>query len=318
MIKEEINFLDKKLLDLKYISDIFKTDIIKYKIKEIKYRDSFPFKFTIKYTDKDKNIFFIKKNSDYDFKRVNKLIPIILKSLNEENNLYQINNPQLIACKGIKGKELLNVLNKKNIKLLAKRISQFHNLPPHKFKKYVNENNCNLKSVRYFNGSDVIEKIKSYDKKVGEKVYSLYKEIYKIEKKLLKNKKLFLIHGDFHPQNIVVYKNEINFIDLKNICLGLKERDIATMLEQMEALRRKTKKKESDIIQLQEVFLKNYENELDESLILFYRAWITWRNSIYSLLRFYINNMGQYKLDLAICFMDKCDKYLKEYKKLKP
>jgi len=316
MIKEEINFLDKKLLDLKYISNIFKTSIVKYEILEIKYRNSLPFKFTIKYIARNKDVFYIKKHDDYDFQKVNKLIPLIYKSLHKESILYKTKDPQLIACKEMKGKELLNVLNKKNIKLLSKTISQFHNLAPAKFKKYINENNCTLRNIRYIDGSDIIKRIKTYDIKVGEKVLSLYKEINKIENKVLKNKKLSLIHGDFHPQNIVVYKNEINFIDLKNVCLGLKERDIATLLEQMKALRRKTNKKESDIIELQKVFLENYENELDESLILFYKAWITWRNSIYSLLRFYINNMGQYKLDLAICYLDKCDKYLKEYKKI--
>ncbi len=308
--------LPNNLLDLKYISKIFNTNIVKCTVVEIKYRNSLPFKFTIKYITDNKDVFYIKKHDDYDFQKVNKLIPLIYKSLYKENILYKTKDPQLIACQEIKGKELLKVLNKKNIKLLSKTISQFHNLPPSKFKNYINEKNCTLRNIRYIDGGDVIKRIKTYDIKVGEKVLSLYKDIHKIENKILQENKLHLIHGDFHPQNIVVNKKGLNFIDLKNVCLGLKERDIATLLEQMEALRRKTNKKESDIIELQKVFLENYENEFDQSLVLFYQAWITWRNSMYSLLRFYTNNMGKYKLYLAINYLHKCQKYLDDYKKV--
>lgn len=305
------------LLDLHYISEVFNDEIANYSIVELQYIRDIVYKFTIKYKSVSGDTYFIKKNDDYDFERVRKLMKLLFSQNGQENHLFSIKDKELIACRSIAKLELAKSMNSKNIKLSANMLSSFHNYPLKKFLKYINCENEDLEKIRYLAKRDTLGRIKECDNRIGNKLFSLYEEIIKIEKQVLKNNKHCLIHGDLHPGNIAIYKNEAFFIDHKNICSGLKERDVATMLEQIYALKIQNKLKinSHEIESLQKTFLDSYKNELKPSLITFFKSWISLRNSIYCFLKYFINHESVKRYNDSIIFLNNCENYLKEYKK---
>ncbi|MDA3802522.1 MAG: hypothetical protein PF488_01320 [Patescibacteria group bacterium] len=308
----------KYLLDLNSISEVFKEEIVKYSIVELKYINNIIYKFTIKYQSTSQIIYYIKKNDDYDFNRVKKLMALLSQKEKQKLHIFNTKDSELIASQSVTGIELINSMSISNIKLIALKLSKFHNYPLNYFSKYLNQHNANIKEIRFIAKRDTIEIIEKHNKKIANKLLDLYQKIIEIENDVLAKNKHYLIHGDLHPGNIVIYKNKAHFIDYKNICSGLKERDVATILEQIYALKKQGKISTDNkkIEKFQETFLNSYKNKLDPNLILFYKSWISWRNALYCFMKFYNNRVNNYRYEDALLFLKNSEKYLKEYKEL--
>lgn len=145
-------------------------------------------------------------------------VPIIIKKKGKF-----INYPYLIITY-LEGKEI--VLNKKNIPLLAREVAKFSNL------------NIRGKDYKFLKKSDYIEKLKklkakeefisNYSKKLGKKAIEVRKNIEKSKtKEIVQIYKL--MHGDLSEGNILVYNNQIRFIDFERLKIGDPVLDIAKL-----------------------------------------------------------------------------------------
>jgi hypothetical protein len=139
----------KYLLDLNSISEVFKEEIVKYSIVELKYINNIIYKFTIKYQSTSQIIYYIKKNDDYDFNRVKKLMALLSQKEKQKLHIFNTKDSELIASQSVTGIELINSMSISNIKLIALKLSKFHNYPLNYFSKYLNQHNANIKEIRF-------------------------------------------------------------------------------------------------------------------------------------------------------------------------
>ena len=136
---------------------------------------------------------------------------------------------------------------------------------------------------------------------VGEK-YPEYKEVYKDvydilidreEKILADNKKLWLIHGDAHPENVIkMGKKKLALIDFGDMCVSDFARDLGTFIQQLEYMLMRNNIDNSISDKLTELFLNSYLEEtrrnLDDDLkerIKTYYLWTAMRTATHFLLK---------------------------------
>lgn len=133
------------------------------------------------------------------------------------------------------------------------------------------------------------------------KKYPRFKELYDglqkgEERWFARHKKQWLIHGDMHPDNIIIAKGEdgdyfAGGIDFTDICLGDFARDIGTFLYDVHEVLRKRSSKQF-VQHVQRVFLRKYLGDSGRTLtkdlirrINFYSAWIGFRATLFYLLQ---------------------------------
>jgi len=121
-----------------------------------------------------------------------------------------------------------------------------------------------------------------------------FKALVEWENKNLDDQKnLALVHGDFHPENIIINKsnNKVSAIDFTDICVSDYARDIANFIQQFRfmSLGRLSAEK---IKHYQDMFLRGYFTARDikkdkdiEKRIQLYSAWTALRSAIYFLLK---------------------------------
>lgn len=290
----------KFLRDVSLIEEIIKKEIAYYQVKKINARNGKVSKLIIKYVTKDGENYYLKKNIDYNFQKTRNLIRILQEDIDSMSvKQYTLKDKDILLSKEIDGEDLKYIFNNKqepenNLKKTAALVKKLHTLDTKKYNKYINRDNQSIKGIRYLGGRDIIRRLKRFGHKTIYELEDIYKKLVEIEDAIFKKEKLILIHGDFHPGNIVVNKKDVSFIDYKNITLGVKERDVASMLNQIEAQAkqgdyRATKK---EVKNWQNVFLKAYKEELNENYINFYKALIAWRNAVYSLSIYFFNHKG--------------------------
>ena len=95
-------------------------------------------------------------------------------------------------------------------------------------------------------------------------IYPNYKKVFiaiaKIENKhLAKVKKLSIVHGDAHPENIIsVNARKLGVIDFTDLCIADPARDIGTFTQQLEFMSSRKLINPELIKKLSGIFLKNY------------------------------------------------------------
>ena len=163
----------------------------------------------------------------------------------------------------------------------------------------------------------MVQKIGQYDERIALELDTLYQELSGIEEEILRGGDLVLVHGDFKPGNVLIdSQNDAKLIDYKNLTMGVRERDLASMLEQVYAqcYLSKKKTKEKDIRKWQKKFIDSYKGEVDEKKLIFYRAWISWRNAIHRLSKYFLGKREGVDMENGKIFIENTKKYLEEYK----
>lgn len=120
----------------------------------------------------------------------------------------------------------------------------------------------------------------------------------------------YLIHGDFHPENIIFnkkYPKKITIIDFTDICLGDFTRDLGNFIEQLNFMGARDKIKHQQLEKWEKQFLAAYFKACHLKLtanlknrIFLYRALAAFRTTIYYLSSGKYFNVKDAKTTLAI------------------
>ena len=302
-------------------------DIISIDIEQLRQSKGKIDKLFIKYKTAEGDEFYLKKDDDYDMEKVYELMKLMGQEMpGRTNEAINLDKKGLIVYNSLEGKRLRDeiIVNKdkeEEIELSAVKsadlIYDFHNLDQTKFKKYVNNENYNLKGVRFLAGRDSVQEIGQYNEQIALELDSLYKELSSIEEEILGEGNLVLIHGDFHPGNVLIdSKKDAKLIDYKNLTIGVRERDLASMMEQVYAQGCLGKKKteEKDVRKWQKNFIDSYNGDIDEKKLIFYKSWISWRNATYCFSKYFLRDREEIDIRNGKTFIENTKKYLEEYK----
>jgi len=197
---------------------------------------------------------------------------------------------------GIDGENLLHYIKGRSPKLdkyvqgAGRWIAQLHKIPADKAQNF-NKENSRIKTV--FPGpSYFLKKIKDKFPSFFVDVQKHFNRLVEKEEKNLSHRSSFaLIHGDFHPENVIINKDteEISVIDFTDICLADEARDIGAFIQQIRFMSRGNLDLDK-MKSLQKKFLRAYLAEsgikLTENLekrITLYRAWTALRSIVYFL-----------------------------------
>jgi len=128
--------------------------------------------------------------------------------------------------------------------------------------------------------------------------YEIVKKIFDIinnqEKKFLRStKKRWLIHGDYHPENVIkMSTHKIGVIDFTDMCLADFARDVGGFLQQLEYMSGRNFNNKFNIEELKKLFLDTYLKEsklkLDDELekrIQNYYNWAALRTVMFFLIK---------------------------------
>ncbi|MFH1255187.1 MAG: aminoglycoside phosphotransferase family protein [bacterium] len=142
--------------------------------------------------------------------------------------------------------------------------------------------------------ANALTKVKIQEPRYFEICRQAYEIINKKEKKFLSStEKRWLIHGDAHPENVIIIdKNKIGVIDFTDICLADYARDLGTFSQQLEFMMFRKIGDQTEIEKTKQLFLKSYFKNAkitpDENLmerINNYYNWTALRTAIFFLLK---------------------------------
>ncbi|MBU1164548.1 phosphotransferase [Patescibacteria group bacterium] len=196
-------------------------------------------------------------------------------------NLYQyIIDPQT------KFRELKNI-----VKLSGRWLAKLHNLPTDKVKNF-NPAHSKISTIlpgpkHFLKSIDI--KHNKYPK-YHDQTEKLFHKINNLEKKWGFDEQ-YIIHGDFHPENVIYNKqnNLLLAIDYTDCCLGHYARDLASFIQQLGYMSRKNISY-LQIKKLQKIFLQSYLKRRkiklktkDHNRLNLYKAWTSLRSAIFFL-----------------------------------
>jgi thiamine kinase-like enzyme len=85
----------------------------------------------------------------------------------------------------------------------------------------------------------ILKEIKKKDAQLYKEINQMIKAMARLQKKMFtKTRKRVLVHGDLHPENVILIseKPELGLIDLENASLSDREQDLGSFLEQVEIM----------------------------------------------------------------------------------
>jgi len=142
--------------------------------------------------------------------------------------------------------------------------------------------------------AQALTKVKNSQPRYFEICRRVYEIINQEEKDFFAStKKLWLIHGDAHPENVIIInKNKIGVIDFTDICLADYARDLGTFLQQLEFMMLHKIENQLEVEKIKQLFLnsycKNAKITLDDDIkkrINNYYNWASLRTAIFFLLK---------------------------------
>jgi len=180
----------------------------------------------------------------------------------------------------------------KIIPLTAHWFASLHNIPTGQIKNFEHD----LVTIK-----DVVPGIDH----IYTKIKNLYPNYYEVIKKiyfflcqaednfLKKAENLYLVHGDAHPENIIIINNEkIGVIDFTDLCLTDFARDLGSFMQQLDYMMMKKINDQTYTDKIKSLFLEKYlENakielttELNDRIKTYYN-WTQMRTATYFLLK---------------------------------
>ncbi|MBU4331758.1 phosphotransferase [Patescibacteria group bacterium] len=200
---------------------------------------------------------------------------------------------------GIDGKALLDYIKDEPekveslIKLVADWLTELHQIKADITKHTFNPLSVRIETIAP--GSRVyLEKIKkSYPGNFLD-FKKIFAEINIFDERNLRKNRQCLIHGDLHPENVVINahdESEITIIDYTDICVADFARDLGNFLQQFEYMTsRYNQELSQNMASLQKSFLNEYLNKRDLELydelrrrISMYMAWTAFRSATFFL-----------------------------------
>lgn len=329
-----------KLFDNDYVTSLFTKKVLPLypdfvKVKKIKihahkkhvWEDTyhvvieFSTIFVTKEGKKKKLAIFCSAHSDEPRKNVYKSLKFLWENgfgkgyLSIPHPLFYSNYFKGTFYRGVVGKNLYHYIREKNFveieSIIAKTAAWFaklHNLP---IEKAINFNKENSRIETVFPGIDhIIWRIN----KTYPKYSAVYKEIYNtlnnIEKAFLQNtKRLWLVHGDAHPENIIkMSARKIALIDFTDLCLSDFARDLGSFLQQLEFMSARKIGKQDYTEKIKKIFLDEYfahsHNKLDRELekrMDNYYNWTAMRTATYFLIKDEPEPLRAYPIIKQVC-----------------
>lgn len=196
---------------------------------------------------------------------------------------------------GHEGKNFLYFLKNESfdiseyIKKTAKWISTLHSIPTGKAENY-NKENSKIKTT--IPGPEkFIPKIQRIFPEFLDQIRTAFEKISSEEEELfLKLDKKCLIHGDLHPENVIITKTgDVSIIDFTDACLSDWTRDVGNFIQQLGYMSRGARD-EKETEKNQKLFYDEYLKERSisssqeiEKRIELYKSWSALRSTIYFL-----------------------------------
>lgn len=203
--------------------------------------------------------------------------------------------------RGIKGENLLYYIKKGDrqrieemITSAAKLLARLHNLPTIPALNF-NPENARIRSV-VPGVEHILQEIdQRYQGKYTSDLRRIYEYFQAAEEEYFSQKPtLSLIHGDFHPENLIrTGAGRIGLIDFTDFCLGDFARDLGTFLQQLDYKITRKMSEAAYAAQMKKIFLEKYWREsgrpqaadLEKRLELYYN-WTAIRTAVFWFLRF--------------------------------
>ncbi len=317
---------DKKYTELESVSQQTGYKLINWQVERLRQQHGEIQKLLIKYETERGDIIYLKKDSDYDMRKLRSLMELMNRFMpGKTNEVLAADKDNAIFYKGLKGiqlREFLSVSAGEKAGLdsagkLADLIYSFHHLELSQFKSHINYQNQSLPEIRFSAQRDLVGEIAKYDKGIAGELDDLYQTLSSLEKNILATEEPVLIHGDFHPGNILIDdEGGVKLIDYKNLTQGVKERDLASMLEQVYAqvyLPAENRALREKVSNWQEKFLKAYPDKINEKNLIFYRAWICWRNALYCYCKYFLGQNKAEDAEAGRFFIQRGRDWLEDY-----
>ncbi len=237
---------------------------------------------------------FCSAHSDGSRKKIMEILKFVNRNnISSQKALFYDNKTQAMFYEGVRGQNLYYYIQhqadiKRYVKEVAIKLASLHKLkidPKLKISKF-------RSSLWSLDPSNVLgdKEIKLENCKI--EIIKLLNYI-KVEFKKLKieDNQKFFIHGDFHPENIIIEEDTkiINIIDFTDVRVSDFAQDIGSFLQQFRfmSLRFYPDRK---IEYYQNIFLKNYfknrnieMNQDIENRMLFFQAWLSLRSAVFFL-----------------------------------
>jgi aminoglycoside phosphotransferase (APT) family kinase protein len=213
--------------------------------------------------------------------------------------------------RGLDGEPLLRYIKNKDYiqteKIVARAAELFarlHTLPISPTANF-NPINSHIKTVVPGTAKIYSEMGARYHNKYDEDLRLIYSHLISREEEFLSSDaSLTLIHGDAHPENIIVtLSGKTGLIDFSDMCLGDFARDLGAFCQQLEYKIVSKMEDETFAARMKELFLSHYLSvvglELTEELrrrIDLYYNWTAMRTAVYWFLKFGHNEERAEKL----------------------
>jgi len=203
--------------------------------------------------------------------------------------------------RGLKGENLLYYIKKKDFvtvtKIVAAPARLFARLHALKTEAKANFNPINSRIETVIPGvkRTLQEMAARYNGRYQDDLRGVYDYLIRQEEKYFATGgRLSLIHGDAHPENILVTSPErLGLIDFTDMCLGDPARDLGSFLQQLEYKITVKADEPAVVDDLKKLFLDTYSavtgqelnNDLRERIDLYYN-WTAVRTAVYLFLKF--------------------------------
>lgn len=206
--------------------------------------------------------------------------------------LFYIKRFQAYFYKKVKGENLFSIIRKKqdilkDIQKTALLIKKTHNI----LKKANITAPEYSPTLEFLDPSNILHQYCKKTPNLCKKIFTYYTNTLAHYQKLSPIPKCQLVHGDFHPENIIVpkYEKKIYITDFSESVYGSIYLDLGSFLQQFEYMIRLYRKDFSQkmVHQLQKLFLKTYfQSYIPRHAIRyinFFESWIALRSVIYFL-----------------------------------
>lgn len=214
------------------------------------------------------------------------------------------------------GSNLYSYIRKRNWRVFRKNsikvaawLARFHELS---IRSLGLKTNCLSKAS--IDPTSLLNKKNEAARQYKKTLLALHSKIKKLEPKIIDRKRLGIIHGDLHPENVIVNKDKknITIIDFTETKKGDPAYDIASFIQQIEAMsqgyfrKKQVRKLQNDFIEMYYSRRRFKPVQDDRNRIHLYMAWVALRGAIY-----FINSDNLKKIDE---FIRECNYYLDKIK----
>ncbi len=244
--------------------------------------------------------------------------------------LVYSNYYKAVFYRGVKGSHLLHYIKHKDYGIVEKVVvktaawlAKLHSLPTEGIKNFNEKSNRIETAIP--GKKKILEEMSHKHPEYLTLVKSIYDYLNEKEKKFLRSTgKRWLIHGDAHPENVIIVgRQKIAMIDFTDFCLSDHARDLGTFLQQLEYMCLRKTGDPAFTEKVKRLFLDNYQKyfgmKITDSIkerIETYYNWTAFRTALFFLLKHNPDPSRAEELLRTVCdnFKIKFQSTITEYK----